>query len=72
MTDDIVWVAHPESDEYSYTTSVRLSTGYPVRSNATHKVVMVANEDTTTPLTVQDAKIALSLGLDIDYDSVQL
>lgn len=71
LTDNVVWVVHPESDEYSYTTSIKLGTGYPVRNNDTHKVVMVADDETTKPLTVKDAKIALSLGLEIDYDSVE-
>lgn len=71
LTDNVVWVLHPESDEYSYTTSVKLATGYPVKSNMTQKVVLVANDESTAALTVKDAKIALSLGLDIDYDSVE-
>ena len=71
LTDNVVWVVHPESDEYSYTTSVKLATGYPVKNNITHKVVLVANDESTAALTVKDAKIALSLGLDIDYDSVE-
>lgn len=71
LTDNVVWVVHPESDEYSYTTSVKLATGYPVKNNMTHKVVLVANDESTAALTVKDAKIALSLGLDIDYDSVE-
>lgn len=71
LTDNMVWVVHPESDEFSYTTSVRLATGHPVRNNMTHKVVSIVNDEATAPLTIKDAKIALSLGLDIDYDSVE-
>lgn len=71
LTDNVVWVVHPESDEYSYTTSVKLATGYPVKNNITQKVVLVATDESTAALTVKDAKIALSLGLDIDYDSVE-
>ena len=71
LTTNAVWVVHPESDEYSYTTSMKLATGYPVRSNLSQKVVSVVNDEATAPLTVKDAKIALSLGLDVDYDSVE-
>ena len=66
----MTWLVHPENDEYSYTTSVKLATGYPVRHNITRKVVMVATDEASAPLTVKDAKIALSLGLDVDYDSI--
>ena len=71
LTNNVLWVAHPESDEYSYTTSVKLHTGYPVRSNITQKVVSIVTDDATGPLTIKDAKIALSLGLEVDYDSVE-
>lgn len=71
LTDNVVWVAHPESDEYSYTTSVKLATGYPVKNTATNKVVMVATDDASGPLTIKDARIAVSLGLDVDYESIQ-
>lgn len=71
LTDNMVWVVHPDSDEFSYTTSVKLATGYPVRNNMTHKVTSIVNDEATAPLTMKDAKIALSLGLEIDYDSVE-
>ncbi len=71
LTDNMVWVVHPDSDELSYTTSVKLATGYPVRNNMTHKVTNIVNDEATAPLTIKDAKIALSLGLEIDYDSVE-
>ena len=71
LTNNAVWVVHPESDEFSYTTSMKLATGYPVRNNLSQKVVSVVNDEATAPLTVKDAKIALSLGLDVDYDSVE-
>lgn len=71
LSDNIVWVVHPDSDEYSYTTSIKLAKGYPVKNNATQKIEMVVNDETTGPLTVNDAKIALAMGMDINYDSVQ-
>ena len=71
LADNIIWVSHPDSDEYSYTTTVKLARGYPVKKNSTQKVVMVVNDDKTEMLSLSDAKIAMSLGLDIDYDSVQ-
>lgn len=72
LGENLVWVHHPQSNEYSYTTSMKLATGYPVRNNMTHKIVMVVGEESTGPLTVKDAKIANSLGLDVDYDAVEL
>lgn len=71
LTNNVVWVVHPESDEYSYTTGMKLATGYPVRNNMTHKVVSIVNDEATAPLTVKDAKIAMGLGLEVDYDSVE-
>lgn len=70
LADNLVWLHHPETNEFSYTTSVKLATGYPLRNNLTHKVVMIIGDDGTLPLTMKDAKVALSLGLDIDYDSI--
>lgn len=70
LANNQLWVKHPENDEYSYTTDVRLANGYPTRNNATQKIVGVVTEDSVQSLTVKDAKIALSLGLDVDYDSI--
>ncbi len=70
LTSNLVWVVHPDSDDLSYTTGAKLATGYPVRDNATQKVVSVVTDDATVPLTVDDAKIALTYGLEVDYDSV--
>lgn len=72
LTSNVTWLVHPENDEYSYTTSVKLANGYPVRNNITRKVVMIALDEASPPLTGKDAKIALSLGLDVDYDSIVL
>ena len=71
LAGNIVWIHHPDSDEYSYTTSVKLATGYPVRDNMTHKVVMVVNDTSTVPLTIKDARVAISLGLEVDYDKIE-
>ena len=71
LASNLVWVAHPDDDKYSYTTSLKLATGYPVRNNITHKVQMIVNESETAPLTVKDAKVAMSLGLDVDYESIE-
>ena len=66
----VLWVHHPESNEFSYTTSVKLVSGYPLKNNLTQKVCAVVNEDSIGALTVSDAKLAMSLGLEIDYDEV--
>ncbi len=71
LSDNITWISHPESDDLSYTSDVKLSNGYPVRDNTSGKVTSVVTDDATVPLTVQDAKIALSYGLDVDYDCVE-
>lgn len=71
LTDNLVWVTHPDSEELSYTTGAKLVNGYPVLNTMTQKVVSVVTDDATVPLTIADAKVALSLGLEVDYDSVQ-
>ena len=70
LSDNMVWVTHPESEDMSYTTNVKLVNGYPVRNNATQKIVSVVTNDATVPLTVGDATVALSMGLEVDYESV--
>lgn len=70
LSNAFVWVVHPEDEKYSYSTSAKLASGYPVRDNITHKVVMVATENECIDLTVKDAKVALSLGLDVDFSKV--
>ena len=71
LGENLVWMYHPQSNEYSYTTSMKLVTGYPVRNNMTHKVVMVIGDDSTGPLTVKDAKAATAMGLEVDYDTIE-
>jgi len=71
LTSHFEWLKHPDSDNLSYTTSVKLATGYPVRDNASQKIVSVVTEDATVPLTVNDARIALSYGLDVGFDQVE-
>ena len=71
MGQDLVWIKHPEDDKYSYTQSLKLSTGFPVRENSTHKVVMIVNDTESVPLTLADAKIAMTYGLDVDYGSIE-
>ena len=50
---------------------MKLATGYPVRNNMTHKVVMVIGDESTGPLTVKDAKVATAMGLEVDYDAIE-
>jgi len=70
MSDGVTWLFHPHSNEYSYTTSTQLATGYPVRNNMTHKVEMVISEESTSALTIHDAMFAQSMGLEVDYGQV--
>jgi ankyrin repeat protein len=71
VSSKITWVTHPEYEYYSYTTDVQLANGYPVKLNNTGKIVMVATrDDDTVPLTVKDAKVARSYGLDVDYSNI--
>jgi hypothetical protein len=71
LTDNITWIEHPDSKDYCYTTSVKLVKGYPVKNIKTQKIEMVVNDEATVPLTVNDAKVALTMGFDVDYDHVQ-
>lgn len=71
LTGKILWVTHPEDDNYSYSTNVKLANGFPVKDNLTGKIVMVATDEESIPLTIKDAKVAQSYGLDVDYDSIQ-
>jgi hypothetical protein len=70
VSNEITWITHPDDDSYSYSTNVKLANGYPVKSNETGKIVMVATDDEAVSLTVKDAKIARSYGLDVDYSSI--
>jgi hypothetical protein len=71
LTDNVVWIDHPHSTDYSYTTSVKLVKGYPVRNNKTQKIEMVVNDEETCQLTINDVKVAMGLGFEVDYDNVQ-
>ena len=71
LTGKIVWVVHPDDENYSYSTNFKLANGFPLKDNSTGKVVMVVTDEETVPLTVKDAKVAQSFGLDVDYDSIQ-
>lgn len=71
LTGKILWVTHPEDENYSYSTNVKLANGFPVKDNTTGKVVMVVTDEESIPLTVKDAKVAMSYGLEVDYDNIQ-
>jgi hypothetical protein len=66
-----LWMYHPKTERFSYTTDVMLSTGYPLRDNQTSKITCIIDDNGTKPLTIQDAKIATSYGLDVDFDAVE-
>ena len=68
--EQYVWIAHPNDEQYMYTTSVQLVTGYPVKEVSTNKVIGIINNETCTALTQDDARVAVSLGLQVNYDSV--
>ena len=71
LTSKMMWVTHPEDEKFSYSPTVSLATGFPLKDNATGKVVMVVTDDKCLPLSVQDARLAMSYGLDVNYDCVQ-
>jgi hypothetical protein len=71
LTGKMLWVTHPEDDNYSYSTTVKLANGFPLKDNSTGKIVRVVTDDNAVALTVQDAKVAISYGLEVDYDSIQ-
>jgi hypothetical protein len=70
VSNKITWITHPDDDSYSYSTNIKLANGYPVKLNETGKIVMVATDDDAVPLTVKDAKVARSYGLDVDYSNI--
>lgn len=70
VSERIMWVYHPSDNEYSYTTDVQLVTGYPVKQNISSKVVGVVDDTSCKGLTMEDARVAISMGLDVDFDSV--
>jgi hypothetical protein len=63
-----VWVTHPANTEYQYTTSIKLTNGYPVRTD--NMIVGVIDDNTCRPLTADDARIAISHGLVVDFDNI--
>ena len=71
LTGKIVWLEHPEDNNYSYSTNFKLANGYPLKDNSTGKVVRVVTDEETVALTVKDAKIAISQGLEVDYDNIE-
>ena len=71
LTGKILWVTHPDDENYSYSTNVKLANGFPLKDNSTGKVVMVVTDEESIPLTIKDAKVALSYGLEVDYDNLQ-
>jgi hypothetical protein len=68
---NVLWMHHPETDEYSYTTDIMLKNGHPLRNNNTSKIEQVIDDGGVKPLTIADARIAVSYGLDVDFDSVE-
>jgi len=70
VSNKIVWITHPDDDDFSYSTNIKLANGYPIKNNDTGKIVMVATDNEAVPLTVKDAKIAHSYGLDVDYSNM--
>ena len=71
VANNATWMHHPDDNNYSYTTNVRLSNGWPVRNNATGKIEYVVTDETTMPITLNDAKLAMGFGFEIDYSSIQ-
>lgn len=71
MSNEIVWVVHPSDETYLYSTSHQLSTGYPIKHSETNLIVGVIDDDSSHALTPDDAKVAVSLGMKVDYSSIE-
>jgi len=68
--NEVEWVRHPESSNYSYTLQCKLANGYPVMNNSTGQICGVVTDEATLPLSVTDAKVAQSYRFEVDPDSI--
>ena len=72
-TEEVVWVVHPGSNgKFMYGMNVQLVNGHPLKDAGTSKIVGVVDKDTCKELTQADAKVALSLGMHVDYERIAL
>ena len=71
VSGSFVWVSHPEDSNYQYTTSAKLATGYPLKDTNNNKIVGVIGDESISSLTMRDAKIATSFGLQVDRSSIE-
>lgn len=70
IANDIVWIVHPSDNTYLYSTSHQLSSGYPIKNSENNLIVGVIDDTSSHLLTMDDVKIAVSLGMQVDYNSV--
>lgn len=62
------WILHPENNKYSFA-KIDFPSGYPIRDNATKKLVgIITNEDTHAP-TEEDKKYAVMYSLEVDSNA---
>ena len=62
---DITWHWHVDEYDYSFTTDIKLATGYPVKDNGSGKIVLVVGEDGVTDMTEKDKKLAIQHGFEV-------
>lgn len=62
---DITWHWHVDEYDYSFTTDIKLATGYPVKDNGSDKVVLVVGENGVTDLTEEDKIVAKRYGFEL-------
>ncbi len=72
VSNNFVWVPHPSNTGYSYTKDAQLATaGYPLKENKSNKIVGVVDDNTSHALSPEDVRIAMSIGLQIDFGAVK-
>ena len=70
-TEEVIWIVHPGSNgKFLYAMNVQLANGHPLKDASTHMIVGVVDKETCKELTSADAKVALSLGMKVDYDQI--
>ena len=56
---------HVDEYDYSFTTDIKLATGYPVKDNGSDKIVLVVGEDGVTDMTGDDIQLAIQHGFEV-------
>ncbi len=62
---EVTWHWHVDEYDYSFTTDIKLATGYPVKDNGSGQIVLVVGEDGITDLTENDKILAIQHGFEV-------